>query len=246
MKKTVWTLNIGNYAPKVTALTMPYMCQYAEKIGADFQIITERRYADWPVAVEKLQIYFLGRNNDWNIFFDADVLIHPDLFDITDHLDKGTVLHWGNDLLGNRFEYDHYFRRDGRHIGSGNWLAVASDWCIDLWHPPEQSIEEVTAAIHPTVREKNFGIKPEHLADDYLLSRNIARFGLKFKNFMTIQKELGRENEVYFAHDYLSADKVKMIKETMANWELNGPKPILSESSKQAMMEMRNGQSLVV
>lgn len=248
-RKTVFTLDIGGYAPGVTALTLPYLRSYADKIGAHFHIITERRFPDWPVAVEKLQIYDLGRGNDWNIYFDADVLVHPDLFDITEHLDRGTVLHWGNDLLGNRFTYDHCFRRDGRHIGSGNWLAVASGWCLDLWHPPEQTLAEVTAAIHPTVRERNFGIKPAHLADDYLLSRNIARFGLKFKNFQTLQKEIGREGEVYFQHNYLltESQKVAMIQDAIANWELIGPRPVtLSPAAQLTLAEMRNGKGLVV
>ena len=83
LKKTLYTLNIGNYGPEITALTYPYMRRYAEKIGADFFIITERKFPGWPVTFEKLQIYELSQQhaNDWNIFCDGDCLIHPDLMD---------------------------------------------------------------------------------------------------------------------------------------------------------------------
>lgn len=224
MKKTVFTLNIGNYEPEITALTYPFLQAYAEKIGADFHIITERKFPDFPPVYEKLQIFELGRDNDWNIYFDSDALVHPDLFDVTNHLPKDTVLHWGNDMAGNRWRYDKYFQRDGRHIGSGNWFTVASDWCLDLWRPLDDlTLEEAVKNIFPTVAERNTGIEPAHLIDDYVLSRNIARYGLKFKGFKAIQKELGSDSEVYFFHNYflLPEQKVARIREQIEIWELD-------------------------
>lgn len=244
MKKTVFTLAVDNYAPQVTALTIPYMAKYADKIGAKFRVIAERKFPDFPPVYEKLQIHELGRDSDWSIYFDADVLVHPDLFDVTEHLSKDTVLHWGNDLAGNRWRYDQYFRRDGRHIGSGNWFTVASDWCLDLWKPLDITLAEALEFIHPTIRETNFGIKPEHLIDDYTLSRNIARYGLKFLNFQDLQKKLVRVNETYFFHNYLltEGEKVKNIVEHINGWELEGKitTPIvLSESAQASLAEMR-------
>lgn len=224
MKKTVCTLIVDGYAPRVTALTLPYMRRFADKIGADFQLIKDRKFPDFPAVYEKLQLYELAQDNDWAIYFDADVLVHPDLFDVTEHLSKDTVLHWGNDLAGNRWRYDRYFRRDGRHIGSGNWFTVASDWCADLWKPLDISLAEALTFINPTVRERNFGIQPEHLIDDYTLSRNIARFGLKFLNFQELQKKLNRPDETYFFHNYLMTEdeKIEGIKKHMLSWELEG------------------------
>lgn len=68
-KKTVFTLNVDGYAPEITALTYPLIEAYAEKIGADFHIISERKFPEWPVTYEKLQIFELAREmgNDWNI-----------------------------------------------------------------------------------------------------------------------------------------------------------------------------------
>lgn len=231
MKKTVFTLDIDNYEPEITALTFPYLERYARKIGADFHVITERKFPGFPPVYEKLQIYDLGRRNDWCIYFDADTLVHPDLFDVTNHLSKDTVLHWGNDMAGNRWRYDKFFQRDGRHIGSGNWFTVASDWCLDLWYPLDLTLDEAILNIFPTVAEKNCGVKPEHLIDDYTLSRNIARFGLKFKAFRAIQKELGSESDVYFFHNYLllPEQKAAQIEAQIARWELNGRPDVAQE-----------------
>ncbi|HWB97853.1 MAG TPA: hypothetical protein VG672_14160 [Bryobacteraceae bacterium] len=46
IKKTVYTLNIGDYAPEICALTYPLMEAYARKIGADFHVIRERKFPD--------------------------------------------------------------------------------------------------------------------------------------------------------------------------------------------------------
>ena len=270
MRKAVWTLNAGgDYAPEITTLTYPLLKQYAFKIKADFNIITQRKWPSWPVVYEKLQIFELGKNNDWNIYIDSDALIHPDMFDVTDHLGKDTVCHNAQDMAGNRWRYDRYFRRDGRHIGSCNWFAVASDWCIDLWHPLDITLEEAVGNIFPTVSElapvayaicpggepqkddkgnpmllpnstsyarcpggeflrdekgncirtPKEVITPGHLIDDYTLSRNIAKYGLKFTNIRSIKQRIGDQGD-YFWHLYQIpiAEKVRLMKEVLDKW----------------------------
>src|SRR6266566_3735242 len=148
LKKTLYTLNVNHYPEAITSITYPLLEDYARKIGADFVVIRERKFPDYPPVYEKLQIHELGRENDWNIYVDSDVLIHPDLFDLTEHLEKDTVLHYGADMAGNRLKYDQYFLRDGRNIGSCNWFTIASDWCLDLWKPLDDlSLEEALANI---------------------------------------------------------------------------------------------------
>jgi len=225
LKKTLFTLNVDNYAPEITELTYPLFKRYAAKIGADFHIINERKSPKMPPPYEKLQIYDLGRKmeNDWNIFFDADALIHPDMFDVTQFINKDTVCHNGADMANNRWRYDRYFERDKRHIGSCNWFAAASDWCLDLWHPLEDmSYEAALENIFPIQNELNTVITREHLIDDYILSRNIARFGLKFTTLLQIQEQL-KENGTYLWHQYtLPVDeKVKEMRRILAFWEVS-------------------------
>ncbi len=250
MRKVIWTLNAGgDYAPDITKLTYPLLKTYARKIRADFNIITQRKYPDWPVVYEKLQIYDLGRGFDWNIFIDSDALIHPDLPDITELLPRDTVCHVGQDFAPNRWTYDRFFRRDGRQIGSCNWFACASDWNIDLWTPlhiPPDPLtkEEAVKNIHPIVSELAASrylrndknqimlddkgqpmtvpkpvITPEHLIDDYTLSRNIAKYGLKFTNIYALRKKYSDQGD-YFWHLYQISieEKVKEMKQVLVSW----------------------------
>ena len=195
VKKTIYTLNIGNYAPEICALTYPLIRAYANKIGADFHIIKDRKFPGWPVVYEKLQIHELGRThgNDWNYCVDGDTLINPDMFDVTEHIQKNTICHNGRDMAGIRWKYDQYFRRDGRHIGSCNWFTVGSDWCLDLWRPLDDlTMQEALENINITVAERNSRLcSTEHLIDDYTLSRNIARFGLKVQTITDVCGQFG-------------------------------------------------------
>jgi len=224
-KKTVFTLNLNGYAPEITELTYPLIEAYAHKIGADFHIIRERKFPEWPITFEKLQIHELGQDNDWNIYIDSDTLIHPDTPDMTQLLPRDTVSHFGKDFSLVRWRTDRYFQRDGRNIGSGNWLAVASNLCIDLWKPPtDLTPKEAIGNIFPTVPERLTGlINPEHLVDDYILSRNIAKYGLKFKLMKEVFEEAGfKDGGGFFYHHYLfaTAQKVIELKKVLRTWNL--------------------------
>lgn len=223
-KKTLWTLNVGyKYAPEITELTYPLLKRYAKKIGAKFEVITKRKFPEFPIVYEKLQIHELGKRSDWNIYIDSDALIHPDMYDVTDHLHKDTVCHNGADMAGNRWKYDDYFRRDGRHIGSCNWFTIGSDWCLDLWRPLDDlTSKQALANIFPIQSELSAkGINWDHLIDDYTLSRNIARFGLKFDTIAKIQQRLN-DNGNYLWHVYTipEKEKVNKIKEMLKVWSV--------------------------
>ena len=209
MTKTIFLLNIGNYAPEITRLTYPLIRCYAERIGAHIHTITERKFPDWPITYEKMQIHDLAKEigSDWNIYIDSDALLHPEFLDITEHVQKDTVVCYGKDVADRRWKMDDYFRRDGRHIGWGNWFAVASDWCLDLWKPLDIPLSEALENIHPTPNELKVGVTKEHLIDDYTLSRNVARYGLKFKRVKDIWREQGLEEDTLVQHIYTLSPK---------------------------------------
>lgn len=227
VKKTIFTLNIDNYAPEIIDLTYPLLKHYARKIGADFYTITERKYPDYPPVYEKLQIFDLAQQmeNDWNIYIDSDALIHPDFMDMTNYIPRDTVAHNGVDHAGNRWRYDRYFRRDGRNIGSCNWFTIASDLCIDLWRPLDDiTYAEALTNIFPTVMESTTLVAKEHLIDDYTLSRNIAKYGLKFTTFVEIVQKLGFPDNVFLWHQYTMPidEKVETIKKVLTDWRILG------------------------
>lgn len=222
-KRVVYLLNVDDYAPKVTEITYPLIKHYIDKIGAELCEIKERKFPEWPPVYEKLQIYELAQQNkaDWNIYIDSDTLIHPDFFDITNHISKDTVCHNGKDMASHRWKFDRYFYRDGRKIGSCNWFTIASDWCIELWHPLDDiTMEEAFSRIFPVLGELNGCTVREHLIDDFTLSRNIAKYGLKFKTFIEICKELGYEGNHFLWHAYNIPEDVKVdrMKQVLKQW----------------------------
>jgi hypothetical protein len=227
-KTTVFTLAVDGYSPDIRKLTFPLMERYAEHIGANFHVIQDRMFPGWPAAYEKLQIYRLAQElgNDWNIFFDADALVHPELPDLTQHIPLNTVAHYQCDSAGVRFKYDRIFSRDGRNIGSCNWLAVASYQCIELWKPlDDMTSEQAAGQIRPTIGEHEGGITREHLIDDYTLSRNIALYGLKYVSVAHILRSLDLGNLSFFVHTYKCSEdtKVDLLIEALRGWRLPVP-----------------------
>lgn len=222
IKKTLYTLCVDNYEPEITEITFPLMRAYAEKIEADFFVITERKFPDAPPVYEKFQIYELSKEheNDWNIFFDADALIHPEFFDITAVTSKQITVSHGTDFTPHRFRPNEYSLRDGRMIGKGNWCAIFSDICRDYYQPLDIPIEEAIRDIFPTVDEQKAGVTACHLIDDYTVSRNIARYGLKHK--LIPEYEAPGLRKGLLAHQYLmpAEQKVVYLKKTLKEWGL--------------------------
>lgn len=226
MKKTIYTLNLNpkQYRP-ITDITYPWLKVYAHKIGAKIVEIKTRKFPQWQTTYEKLQVYELGQKhkNDWNIFMDCDSLIHPDTPDFSAHLNKDTVAHNGADMASFRWRYDKYFWRDGRNIGSATWNCWASDWCIDLFRPIEDMTpEETYRNIFPILNEVKSGVKPERLVEDYVMSRNIARFGLKFTTLQEILTKLNCLGSDLFFHLYAIPidEKVVKLNDCIRRWGL--------------------------
>jgi hypothetical protein len=170
MKKCLHVVVIGDdYLVDLRKLTMPTIERYAEKIGADLNIITTRKYPEWPITYEKMQIYEMGMGYDWNICVDLDTIIHPDLYDVT--------LQYGKDIASFNFAYhastkiifDKYFLRDGRNVGVATNFVVTSDWTHDLWTPLETPFDEAKKYVSKL-----------HCIDEYCVSRNLAKYGIKY------------------------------------------------------------------
>ena len=217
LKKTIYTLDLDNKYPKsVTDLTYPLMKLYADKIGAEFHIISERKFPDWPATYEKFQIYELAQehNNDWNIFLDCDALVHPDTPDITNIIPFNTVAHHGVDYSGFRWKDNRFFQRDGRRIGSCNWMAIASSLNIELWEPIHNELtqDDIANSITPILAERKSGIIPIRLIDDYICSYNIAKYNLRYTTLASEMLKLGMDTLGFFWHIYAVTEEEKTIK----------------------------------
>ena len=131
--------------------------------------------------------------------------------------------HKGKDFASIRWNLDKYFYRDGRQIGACNWFAVASDWCTDLWHPLDISLEEAMKQINPTVNEINCGVMDgSHLIDDFTLSRNIARYGLKHTTLRDVYTAIGCNDFRFVWHQYTMPIEQKVIemRNVLKQWDI--------------------------
>ena len=222
--KDLYTVNIGDYEPEITRITFPLLKHYAKKIGAEFKVITERKFPDYPIPYEKFQIYDLAKKSgaDWNLFFDADTLCYPDFFDVTVMVTKDVTISHGSDFSIQRFNPNEYFLRDGRFQGKGNWCGIASSWCLDYFHPLDDiTKEEAISQINPVVQERVSGVTAEHLLDDYTVSRNIARYGLKHILIPDLETSRGLPHgHLYHVYSMSREEKLLRIRKVLFGWIL--------------------------
>jgi hypothetical protein len=192
MNKKIFTLQLHGHNKKVQQVTRPALEKYAARYGYEIEDITSRQFPEWPITFEKFQVYERMKGLDWALYIDTDALIHPNQIDFTEVISKDSVCFSGKDFAPQRWTYDNYFRRDGRHLGCCSWFVLCSDWTRDLWNPVQDiSLSNIIDNINPIVAELNYakyvGETPKeyasHLIDDYLLSRNVARYGLKYESF---------------------------------------------------------------
>lgn len=220
MKRAIVTLNIDNYDSSIRSVTYPLMKHYAYKVGAEFHEITERRYPDWPPVYEKLQMRDVIREGGFDrvMFMDADCLVYPDTPDWFTMIPEDTVACYGFDWAANRLRVDDdYFRRDGRMIGWAGWLTIGSRMCADLWTPLEMSYEDALRNLFPTVKEVQMNMDAGHLIDDYCLSRNIARFGLKVTTIQAVMKQFAQEGNWYWHRYDVPHDQKASYMQTVLN-----------------------------
>jgi len=198
--KTVWTVVVDDYFPQLCEITLPNIEAYAKRIGADFKVITERRYPDFPPTYEKVQVFERGIESDWNILIDADMLISPTFWDVTavvppDHV--GMYMQFNCSTLF-PVEDDPYFRRDGRRLGvASNFLVVPED-CFEFWTPLNKPASRVLPKL-----------KRQFIVDEYCFSRNVAKFGLKTCGII----REGKQEILHLDVNTTGGDKEVLLKE---------------------------------
>jgi hypothetical protein len=120
----------------------------------------------------------------------VNVLIHPDFPDVTTPglLNKAQICISAVRKASERFKADKYFQRYWGNLSVLSWFCVASDLCLDLWHPlDDMTIEEAIKKPLPfIIPEIKFYREGQIFIDDYLTSRNIARYGLKYRRLEDI------------------------------------------------------------
>jgi hypothetical protein len=148
---------------------MPRIHAYAQRIGADVHVIGERReFPAYPIAYERLQIYEVGKDYEWNFSIDADLLLGRDLVDPTAYLDPRKVSLMLSFPASECFSVDNrFFARDARNVLPVQWFLVASHLTHDLWEPLKGE---------PTI---HIGAVAElNRMAEYAYAYNLAKYGL--------------------------------------------------------------------
>lgn len=169
-KACIHTVIIDNYHPEMCNITVPNLRSYADKIGADFNIISTAKFDDYPPNYERFQVYEMGKEYKFNMVIDADFIIHPKVPDFTTYFDiKSVGSLWGIDLKF-YFKWNNYFEKDGRNQGVADGIVVSTYLTHDIWTPCPYSFNEI----------RNECLKDERQVSEFWLSVNLARYGFKF------------------------------------------------------------------
>lgn len=161
---------MSGYHPAMCALTIPNLRAYAHKIGADFNLIKEPKFPGFPPNYEKFQVWWAGKDYDWNINVDADTVLHPECEDPTERLDpRAFASLWGM-AADHYFDVSHpVFLRDGRNQAIADCFTVSSALTHDVWEPLPMTYGEMS----------KFCLKDPRQVSEYNLSFNLARYGVK-------------------------------------------------------------------
>lgn len=208
MNKTLYTLCVNDYVPDLCELTLPNHKAYADKIGADFVVINERKYPEWHPTYEKVQIWELGVDSDWNIHVDADILIHPSMPDVTENYPINQIRWYSIYDASRYFACDRHFARDQRKLGiCSSFLAVPS-LCHELWEPFTCSYEEALK-----------GINKPHGIDDYCFSRNFAKYGMQGSFFFDTDGAVNQIVHLEVGGDCQNREAVQKAREILNTWK---------------------------
>jgi hypothetical protein len=164
-------LNIGNFFPELTELTLPTIERFAKRIKSDINIITERKISPDNVLAEKLQVYEDGKEYDYNIFLDLDVLIHPLCYNPFNRIIPENNVAFKDAHDANKvFKMDEDFEKDGRNIGVSSCCVFSTRETHHFWKPLNLSIDDI---------ENNI-IQDRKNVDEYTLSKNLAKYSLSY------------------------------------------------------------------
>lgn len=179
MTKCIHVVNIGNYFPELFRISIVTIEKFAKKIDSDLNVITKRKYNTWPVLTEKLQVYDYGKNYDWNLLLDADILVHPDADDPFENFDPKEVGVKDSYHANQQLMMDESFLRDQRNVGLSSCVVATSKETHDLWKLPDDITKEQIL---------NNILQNRKIVDEYVISRNLAKYRYGYRELFPIEK----------------------------------------------------------
>jgi len=166
----IFTIVIDNWFPELCAITLPRIKSWAERIGADFKIISDRKFPEFPLNYERLQIHELGKDYYWNACIDADYVIDPERLENPSQNRDPLKVYSENAMNADYFFAPHpYLLRDGRNDGIADNFVMASWFTHDFWAPLDMSYDQAS----------KYCIRNPRQVSEFCFTLNVARYGLK-------------------------------------------------------------------
>ena len=173
MKKLIHVVYINDYFPELWEMCYPSIKNYAHRIGADLNVITKRKFPEWHINYEKMQVYEDGKYADANFLLYADILIHPQFPDFSTGITLPHHIAFNDNYhASTKFDVTDniYFQRDGRDVGIASNAVISFKSTHDAWRPLDITPDEGKRITY--IREGDI--------DEYTLSLNMAKYGLKY------------------------------------------------------------------
>lgn len=156
---------------------------YVQRIGATLNIIYHRKFPQFPVEYEAMQIWEAGAAFDWNLHIAAGMLLGDKLPDPTNYASTDRVA--TNMTFGAQFVFETagniYFERDERYIGISEGILLSHAQTHDIWQPLPGSF----ASYRDLIKDG----RHERIAS-YALSVNLAKYGLKLSGIFPPQAQV--------------------------------------------------------
>ncbi len=206
----VYTTDLLNISPEIYKLTIPKIEEYAIRIGADFFKISQRKFEEFGDFYEKMQIFELGKDYDYNIYISPEVILNDNMIDMTQYCPKDSVGHWGAYGASSWFQIDNPFLQDMQEMEeieikeingesiidkkiiicqrdlafNDSILCVPKD-CHDVWKPTELPYE---VAITFAGRQNWLG--------EWNLARNCAKYHFKHTQLKSTSRKDGAQHDL--------------------------------------------------
>ena len=144
----VVTVAVGQHAYEIGEYTIPRMQEYAKHVGADFHVIRDDQFPQFPVG-NKFRVGRLTCEYDRVLYLDIDTWLMPDMDDVFQRFEPGHVwMHpdtraiqsgkWLTDRLDAAKKLQRIQLKESRSYNTGVVLWDQKDWTI--WMPPRRQI----------------------------------------------------------------------------------------------------------
>ena len=170
LKRKLHVVYINDFFPELWKLTLPSIEAYADKHGYELNIISKRKFPEWHINYEKMQVYEDGMDCDVNLLVDADILIHPQYPDLLGLCPPNWISVMDAYYASEKLLLNKDFLRDGRDMGIASNFVFSGALTHDLYKPLEITPEE----------GREITLFREGDIDEYCLSKNMARYGIKY------------------------------------------------------------------